>query len=184
MSYDRLVENVSISSDGRILDVGAIGDDENGGNYGPVSVHTYNDNYWVQLGQDIYGESAYYLSRSSVFISSDGRTLVVADFYIDVIHGTNYVHVRLNIYTNNYWVQIGQEIDVEISQDWFGDSIAISGDYGTVAFGDIFNDEKGNIYRHVIVHNYNDYSWVQPGKYIYWKVQLTSQGILLLSRVT
>lgn len=72
--------SMDLSADGRILAAGARWNDGNEQeNTGHVRVFSYSTNEtttskpsWTQLGQDIYGESAYDWPRYSVALSSDG----------------------------------------------------------------------------------------------------------------
>ena len=53
---DELGYSVSLSSDGALLAVGAIGSDTNGSRSGSVRVYQYSGSSWQQLGSDIDGE--------------------------------------------------------------------------------------------------------------------------------
>jgi hypothetical protein len=68
---------VSLSSDGSIVAIGAIYNDENGLDSGHVRIYSYVNNSWQQLGADIDGEAAGDYSGFSVSLSGDGANLII-----------------------------------------------------------------------------------------------------------
>ena len=50
--------SVSLSNDGTIIAIGAIGNTENGYSSGHVRVYSFDSTSWVQIGDDIDGEAA------------------------------------------------------------------------------------------------------------------------------
>ncbi|PSG90327.1 T9SS type A sorting domain-containing protein [Aurantibacter aestuarii] len=85
---------ISLSSDGNIVAIGAYRNDGNGTDSGHVRVlQNINDN-WIQIGNDIDGESADDISGSNVSLSSDGTTLAVGAQLNDG-NGNNSGHVRV-----------------------------------------------------------------------------------------
>ncbi len=89
-------DNVSLSSDGTIVAIGAYLNDGNGNNSGHVRVFEWNSgsSSWVQKGSDIDGEAANDYSGSSVSLSSNG-TIVAVGAYKNDGNGTNAGHVRV-----------------------------------------------------------------------------------------
>ena len=73
--------SVSIDSDGINLIVGGKGNDDGSGNAGHVRLYSYSGSSWVQIGDDIYGESASDYSGSSVSIDSDGSHVALSAPY-------------------------------------------------------------------------------------------------------
>jgi hypothetical protein len=69
--------SVSLSSDGTIVAIGARQNDGNGEKAGHVRVFESQSDSWVQIGSDIDGEAASYMSGSSVSISSDGTIVAI-----------------------------------------------------------------------------------------------------------
>jgi ribosomal protein L13E len=69
--------SVSLSSDGKIVAIGARSNDGNGTNSGHVRVYQYDGSAWTQLGQDIDGEAAGDQSGTSVSLSSDGTIMAI-----------------------------------------------------------------------------------------------------------
>ena len=86
--------SVSLSSDGKILAVGAIFNDGNGADAGHVRVYERDANGWTQLGIDIDGEAAGDQSGYSVSLSSDGKILAIGAIFNDGT-GSDAGHVRV-----------------------------------------------------------------------------------------
>ena len=61
------------------------------------------------------------------------------------------------------WVQLGSDIDGEISGDNSGQSVSISSDGSIVAIGAINNDGNGSNSGHVRVYEWNGSAWLQKG---------------------
>lgn len=139
--------SVSLSNDGKTVAIGASGNGGNGPRSGHCRVYTYEDgkSEWIQLGEDIDGESAYDNSGNAVSISDDGRTVAVGasrsvkdDAYYKHFSG----HVKVHRYDNNLerWMQLGNDIDGEGCRDFSGGSVSLSNDGRTVAIGAEYND--------------------------------------------
>ena len=77
---DNSGRSVSLSDNGTIV---AIGADRNNTETGHVRVYQYVDSNWVQLGDDINGESFYDHSGFSVDISADGKIVAVGAYAND-----------------------------------------------------------------------------------------------------
>jgi len=93
--------SVSLSNDGTIVAIGAIGNDgDNGVDSGHVRVYEYNGvDTWVQLGLDIDGEAASDFSGKSVSLSSDGKIVAIGADFNDG-NGSVSGHVRVYEYFN------------------------------------------------------------------------------------
>ncbi|MFL2996098.1 MAG: thrombospondin type 3 repeat-containing protein, partial [Cytophagales bacterium] len=61
------------------------------------------------------------------------------------------------------WVQLGSDIDGELSGDNSGQSVSISSDGSIVAIGAINNDGNGSNSGHVRVYEWNGSAWLQKG---------------------
>ena len=70
--------SVSISDDGKIIAIGAYGNDGNGINSGHVRVFQYINDDWRQLGNDIDGENPEDYSGRSIALSDEGSLLLSA----------------------------------------------------------------------------------------------------------
>ena len=80
---DRSGHSVAINTDGTIVAIGALSNDQNGVNSGHVRIYQYILGVWTQLGQDIDGEAAGDYSGTSVSIK-DQVILVLLLHYLMV----------------------------------------------------------------------------------------------------
>ena len=88
--------SVSLSSDGSIVAIGALGNDGDGASsQGHVRVYEWDGSAWQQKGNDIDGEAASDYSGSSVSLSSDGAIVAIGAVYNDGINGEDSGHVRV-----------------------------------------------------------------------------------------
>lgn len=162
--------SMSLSYDGRTIAIGAPGDWEiNATSPGFVRIYRMNNDVfnpkWIQVGQDMYGETGDY-QGVSVSLSADGNTLAVGAFGYDQKSG------RVRIYRNDdhglgNWTLYGNEIHGEEKADESGWSVSLSADGNTVAIGANRNDGNGNGYvaGHVRVFRIDDNeSWDQIGQ--------------------
>jgi len=162
--------SVDLNSAGSIVAIGAPGNDGNGDGAGHVRLYEYQDGTWVQLGQDIDGESAEDYSGRSVSLSSAGMTVAIgAPGNND--NGYYAGHVRVYEYQNGTWVQKGQDIDGEANEDDSGSSISISSDGSIVAIGAPSNSGNGEYAGHVRVFEYTNETWSQIGQDIDGEVE-------------
>ena len=86
--------SVSLSDDGTIVAIGALGNDGNGGFSGHTRLYQYSSGSWTQLGSDIDGEAARDESGVSVSLSDDGKTVAIGANLNDA-NGTNSGHTRV-----------------------------------------------------------------------------------------
>ena len=151
-------QNVSLSSDGTIVAVGAHNNDDNGNDNGNVRIFKWNGSSWNQLGSDIDGESEDH-SGWSVSLSSDGTIVAIGAIRHDNNRGT----VRVFEYNSgsDSWSQLGSDIDGEAVQDYSGWSVSLSNDGTIVAIGAIYNDGNGTNSGHVRVYKYKSSSSIK-----------------------
>lgn len=156
--YDESGYAVSLSHLGNVIAIGAHYNDGTGSNAGHVRVYRRDLAVplgWAQDGYDIDGEATGDESGFSVALSDDGTILAVGARYNDG-NGSNSGHVR--VYERdpcsypNGWTQIGGDIDGELSSDYSGSAVAISGDGEIVAIGARYNDGNGGSSGHVRVY--------------------------------
>ena len=150
---DEFGESVSLSSDGTILAVGAVGNDESGMTAGHARVFEFSGGSWSQLGSDIDGEAANDRLGTSVALSADG-TILAAGASGNDGNGANAGHVRMYQFADGAWTQIGDDIDGEAEADASGFRVSLSSDAETVAIGAIGNDENGSNSGHVRVYSF------------------------------
>jgi len=136
---DYLGWSLSLSGDGKILAIGAPGNDVDANifNSGQVRVYGWDEvalNY-NQIGQAITGGGAGDSLGQSLALSEDGNTLVVGASQWPDSDGPGYVKTyRWDKAAMNYQ-QIGQLIPGKASGDEFGFSVSLSADGQTLAVG-------------------------------------------------
>ena len=181
--------SVSLSSDGTIVAIGAVGNDNRAGH---TRIYQYNGvlNSWAQLGGDIDGEAATDNSGRSVSLSSDG-SIVAIGAYLNDGTATNAGRTRIYQYNGvlNSWAQLGGDINGEANQDFSGFSVSLSSDGTKVAIGAYGKDDgsKANA-GYTRIYQYDGVSWTQLGPDIYgeaandqsgYSVSLSSDGTIV-----
>ena len=159
---DGLGESVSLSSDGQVIAVGGVGNDDGGTDAGYVSVYTWSGTAWVQRGDDINGASAGEWFGRSNSLSDDGTILAVGAHSNDTI-GINAGTTRVYHWNGTSWVQRGSDIGGEAAGDLSGFTVALSGDGTILAISAPFNDGSGTDLGHIRVYHWNGTTWVQRG---------------------
>merc|ERR1719445_921512 len=93
--YAGSFHGVSLSDNGKILAVGAYGNDDNGKDNGSVTMYAFDGigMPWSQVGDVIYGENEYD-QAAYVSLSGDGLTIAIGGPY-NSNGGQNSGHVRI-----------------------------------------------------------------------------------------
>lgn len=128
---DGLGWSVGLSSNGSIVAVGAPFSNRNGDDSGYGRVLENVNGTWVQIGEDIEGESIFNAMGKGISISPDGNIFAVGAPGASSFFGT--VGVFKN--ENNEWVQIDENISGSGDGDDFGSSISLSNGGTVVAIG-------------------------------------------------
>ncbi len=156
-SEDYFGYSISLSSDGNKIAIGAPIN-----NSGYTKIYENQSGTWTQIGQKINGESNGDDSGVAVSLSSDGNTLAIgADYNSD--NGLDSGHVRVYQNISGTWTQIGNDIDGEASEDYFGSSISLSANGNIIASGGLANDGNGTDSGHVRVFENQSGNWIQIG---------------------
>lgn len=137
--------SVAISGNGSIIALGATGYDGSGStDNGVVQVYQYVNEHdlWVQLGQDLEGESSYDESGISISLSDNGLIIAIGAWKNDS-SGDDSGHVKIYEYSNDSWVQVGNNINGSTDGDNFGKSVALSNSGSILAVGSPENIGKG-----------------------------------------
>jgi hypothetical protein len=150
---DQSGEAIALNSDGSIIAIGAIGNDDTGSLAGHVRVYQrdqYNTDVspigWTQIGSDIDGEAGGDLSGSSVAINAAGNIVAIGAVNNDSGELNQSGHVRIFENQEGSWVQVGGDIDGLFSDDHMGTSVALSADGNIVAVGAYDPEYMGNVY--------------------------------------
>ena len=190
--------SVALSQDGTILAAGTILNKGNGDESGHIRVLKFGDsnNHWSQLGQDVDDEAEGDWLGIAVALSADG-TIVAAGAMHNGDNGNRSGHVRVFEFdkSNNRWYQLGQGINGEAENDYFGTSVALSANGTIVAAGAKYNDSNGTDSGHVYVCKFDkpNNRWNQLGQvldgeaaYDYFgdSITLSANGTILAARDT
>ena len=161
--YSGMLEmnGIALSNNGYKLAISAGGNDGNGNSSGHVRVFSWDGNTWTQLGEDIDGEAAGDQSGSAISFSSDGNTLAIGASRADGAEGADTGHARVFNWDGNNWIQLGQDIDGDETNDHFGISVSLSSDGNIVAIGASTHDSNAG---HVKVFSWDGNNWIQLGQ--------------------
>jgi len=150
---DKFGRNVSLSSDGNIVAIGAYqNDNSNGADSGHVRVFENILGIWTQIGLDIDGEAGGDNSGWSVSLSDNGSIIAIGAYKND---GTGFDSGHVRIYQNvsGTWTQIGLDINGEAITDFLGSTVSLSSDGNIVAIGAPQNNGNGADSGHVRVYD-------------------------------
>ena len=152
--------HIDLSYGGNIVAVGTHGFIN--GNAGRVHIYEYVNGSWIQIGQDIDGLNDNDYFGAGLSLSENGDILAVSAYFNDE-GALNSGQVRVFENINNTWVQIGQSLNGEGSNDNSGVGISLSSDGSILAIGAPNNDGGGGLSGHVRVFQYNGNDWIQRG---------------------
>lgn len=158
----RLGNSVALNGEGNIVAIGASQNDENGTNTGEVKVYENIDGTWTQLGGDINGVVEFEDSGSEVALSQVGNIMAISSPSSNA-NGLHSGLVRIFEYLGGVWTQIGEDINGEASEDYFGWSIALSASGNVIAIGALWNDNNGFNSGHVKIYQNIGGEWTQMG---------------------
>lgn len=149
--------SVSLSSDGSIVAIGGVNNDDLASQSGVVRIYKNVSGAWNQMGGNIYGESENDNLGVSVSLSDDGSILAIG------AASGNYTKAYEYNTTTEEWTQLGASIDGVSVGDGSGRSVSLSSDGSILAIGSAYNDDNGVNSGHVRVFEYNSDQWMQRG---------------------
>ncbi|MDY2588540.1 T9SS type A sorting domain-containing protein [Winogradskyella aquimaris] len=117
---------VGLNSDGTILAIESILDENGNALGGQVEVFEFVNNSWIQIGSAINGLGV------SLDISSDGNIIAIGD---DINPSSSSGLARIYQNQAGVWTQLGQDIVGNNNSDQFGISVSLSSDGSIVASG-------------------------------------------------
>ena len=119
--------SVALSSDGQILAIGAMKNDDAGNNAGHVRVYQWDlaNSEWLQRGVDIDGTSQGDGFGRSVALSADGSILAVGANGNDSF-ASNSGQTQVFKWDSGTWQQLGEDIYGEVAGDFSGFDVALS----------------------------------------------------------
>ena len=174
--------SVAVSDDGSRV---AIGGPANNGSIGHVRVYERSGSSWTQLGVDIDGQSAGDITGVSVALSNDGNILAIGA-YKNSDAAAEAGEVRVYRYNGSAWVQVGIDIQGDVSNQRFGTAVSLSSD-GTylAASGASETSQPQSTIGVTRIYKNVGGTWVQQGGDIYgenaqdnsgWSIKLAGNG--------
>jgi len=152
--------SVSISDDGNIIAVGASFGGASNGGY--MRTYTFSTD-WVQLGQDVDGIASSDFFGVEISLSADGTIVAVSASGANANTINNSGQVQVYQYNNStsLWEQLGQNMDGDSIDDFFGQSLSLSSD-GTRLIAGARSDIGGLDTGLAKIYEYNNgtNSWV------------------------
>lgn len=185
-TWDYCGVSVDISENGNRIAIGSALHDVNGTDSGKARIFQWNGfNNWVQMGDDIVGESESDQCGWSVSFSQNGNKVAVGSPGNDE-NGLDAGHVRVFEWTGNNWTQIGNNIVGEAVHHLCGLSVAFSENGNKLAIGSPTPNgppKPGS----VRVFEWDGMDWVQVGNKLVgstnddfgWDVSIASDGLTL-----
>jgi hypothetical protein len=165
---EKVGHGVSLSSDGKILAVGApeAGDlDE-----GHIRIYEYKNNKWEKISQIVGDGTQFYLGYK-VVLTPDAKFLAATAYKTNSTSKKGSVKVYENI--SGTWMQRGTTLEGEFNGDAFGFALDMSDDGNTLVIGN-----RGR--KKVKAFKFNNNDWTQLGD-DFTKLSTTTREILSVS---
>ena len=151
--------SVSLSSDGSIVAIGALGDISNN-DIGYISVFENVAGTWTQVGSNINGSTPAGEFGNSVSLSADGSTVATGE-YLTGPGGSALVFKNIS----GIWTQIGNTI-LGNAGDFLGYSVSLSANGNILGVGVYGSDGNGVNAGSTIVFENQSGNWIQIGNVI------------------
>lgn len=172
---DQFGNSISLNSSGNIVAIGGYENDNNGSNSGHVRIFENVGGVWTQIGNDINGISSSDRFGTSVSLNSSGN-IVAIGAYLNDENGSNSGQVRIFENEGGIWTQVGNSINGEFNQDYFGSSVSLNSSGNIVAISSPNNNNGSNSIGHVRIFQNVSGSWVQLGNDIDAEIQTNPSG--------
>lgn len=156
--------SVAINADGSRIITGSVANSDNGVGSGQARIYEFNGSNWLQLGNDIEGESEYLTGGSGVEINAIGD-IVVVGFAENNDPATPAGRGIVRIYEliGNTWEQIGNDLLGDVEGDDFGSEISINDLGNRIALGARLHSGVEAFSGQVRVFELENNSWEQLG---------------------
>ncbi len=180
---DQIGYKIAISEDGTTVAFSALSAKRTTNNIshrGYVSIYKYLNNSWTKVGQDIIDTESVQFGLS-ISLSSNGSTIAISS---PGIQSTFFEQIQVYKNTTGSWQKIGgfRRIDnIEndnISPNYYGWNVSLSGDGTVIAFTDVQGGIQGGTNTNGIlyVYKYQLGTWVKVGNTISAKKQNDTFG--------
>lgn len=131
---------------------------------------------WMQLGNDIPGETVDDKSGASISLSEDGLTLAIGVPQ----HGSgNTGTVKVYTYSGTEWALKGNPITGSSTDRYFGISVSLSNDGNRLAVCAAYNNTNPN--EEVKIYQWNGSAWEQLGNTLLWQSLSVYHGSVKLN---
>ena len=159
--------SVDMNGEGTRVIIGGYNHDGGSGglNSGHAKVFEEANGQWVQIGGDIGGEGRSDASGWSVAMNDEGNRVIIGAINNDGENGSNSGHARIfEEDSNGNWIQIGEDLDGEAVDNFFGHNVDINGVGDRVIIGAIGNSNpNGFVAGHARVFEESNGTWIQLG---------------------
>ena len=155
-------KKVAINNAGDIIASGYFFDTDNTSDLAAIKVFKLVGAEWLQLGSDITGADIDDLAHASISLNGDGDVLAIGQ-------PNNYAsqgftgRVRVFQLDSGEWLQLGQDINGDVSGDSAGASISLNDIGDMVAIGSPTHSLRGDGFGQVRVFQLANGSWDQLG---------------------
>ncbi|MBV7270323.1 T9SS type A sorting domain-containing protein [Winogradskyella luteola] len=152
--------DIDLSDNGTTIAIGTPRDNSAFTNAGMVKVFEFQNNQWVQKGTDILGNAQEVRLGASVSITNDGNRIAVG-IPFDSESTFRAGKVTFYDFTNQNWTQVGNAIQGNTSEQFFGNSVELSAN-GNVAT--VLSPSANNVDdRSVSIYQFDGNNYVQRG---------------------
>ena len=145
---------LAFSADGQRVAIGSPCKDA-----GHVRIFDWTEGQWTQVGSDLKGETTKDKFGWCLALSSDGSRVVVGAPCHDACAG----RVRIFDLTGMRWTHMGSELNGAATEDYLGNSVALSADGTRLAIGATDNRDNGMKAGHVRIYGWTGSQWTQLG---------------------
>lgn len=147
---DQSGTSVSISSNGEVVAIGAVGNDDAFGGAGHVRVFQWNQTSWTQMGSDIDGWKSFSNSNPVAYgtfvgLSGDGTRVTTSGTYSPNQHAVVFEWNRAQ------WLRVGNPV----FEQNFDSQVAISDNGNYVVWGGALSSKSGASSGEAVVLNYS-----------------------------
>jgi hypothetical protein len=139
---DRCGISVSLDDSGNILAIGSQTNDSGAFDAGHVRIYSFSGTNWVQLGNSINGVGVDDQFGSAVSLNATGNRVCVGAGFSD-FNNVNSGHVGIYDWDGLNWIQIGENIVGDSTNDYSGSAMWLSADGNRVAIGAYGDDGNG-----------------------------------------
>ncbi len=164
---DQVGRSIDVSDDGNIIAVSSNTNDSLYQNAGKVIIFRLVNDTWTQIGEDIYGEATGDKSGHMLSLNSDGTIVAISAPNNNSGGLDDSGHVRIYRNIDDNWIQLGQDIDGEISGGLLGLALSMNGGGTIVAIGSRSDETEFEDVGKVTVYQIVGGVWVKVGEDIY-----------------